>query len=159
MAEQVKARITRGGSTVSSYNNQGQFVAKTRITEEPKYDKITNLKVQPKENDLVGQIKIVLMNGRISFPTAASCIVGEIRKIYFKSINRPDSYDIQILNYMDKILFNNLADMFEGIIHFGSECFPKSIIEQTISDVVDIMETQPNMQGIRHVIDRLYEEF
>lgn len=158
MAEQqVRARIRRGDKTVSAYNNNGEEVQEKK---EEQYSKVEELRVpQSKEDDLVGKVKMIMMHGAIRYNTAASCIVGEIRNIYFKSISRPDSYDIQILNYMDKILFNNLTDIIEGIMHYGSGCFPKDMVEQIITDVINIMETQPNMKAIFHVIDRVYAEF
>lgn len=157
--QQARARITRGGSTISSYDSDGKAL-KQEIRSEHKSEKINFVPIYHRDDDMVGKIKVIYNNTNvIPFHTLAACIVGEIRRIYFESINRPDSYDIQILTYMDKILFNNLTDIIEGIIHYGSGCFPKDMVQQIITDVITIMEAQPNMKAIFHIIDRLYEEF
>lgn len=155
MEQQARAVITRGGVPISSYNNKGEEISEKKNIK----SNVQNINKAIKTDDLVGKIKLVAGHGVLVYRTAASLIVGEMRKIYFSSITRPDSYDIKILNYMDKILFNNLTDIIEGIIRYGSDCFPKSIIEQTIADVVAIMETQPNTKAMYHIVDRLYEEF
>lgn len=112
-----------------------------------------------KKQDIVGYCKESVYFNSITPATAANCIVGNIRAIYFNSLSKPIGYDLEILNYMDKILFNTLASVIEGIIRFGSETVNKDLIKEIISNAIKAVEFQTDTESIYKVIDRIYEEF
>jgi hypothetical protein len=134
----------------------------TPAEEKPKQETkqvIQEPKKQEKEEDIVSYCKQSIDNSSITYRVAASCIVGQIRAIYFTNLIKPNGYDLEILNYMDKILFNNLTGIIEGIIDYGSKAVSVDLVKQVIKNAIDAIEFQTDLKSIYKVIDRVYEEF
>ena len=138
--------------TVSS-DNVGTTIQANKVVQNKPVTTIS------KKQDIVGYCKESIYFNSIAPTTAANCIVGNIRAIYFNSLSKPIGYDLEILNYMDKILFNTLASVIEGIIRFGSDTVNKDLIKEIISNAIKAVEFQTDTESINKVIDRIYEEF
>ena len=170
----AKAVITRAGEVVASFDENGKSIKKkdNQYKEDKRQMNIQygdSIKQQPnpyqeelnrlKDGDFIAKLKYSFLAGSIGSGTIATCIVGELRRIYFKSINKPDGYDLEILSYMDKILFNSLNDIIDGIIRYGTSAFDLELLKRVIENAISIMEVQPNRVEMFNILTRLYEEF
>jgi hypothetical protein len=163
----AKAYIRKGGKVQVIDTATGRIIneGESRVlvpAEEPKKEvkQVTQPKQEEKkEMDIVGYCKQSISNGSIGYRVAASCIVGQIRALYFGSLIKPNGYDLEILNYMDKILFNNLSGIIGGIIEYGSQSVSIDLVKQVIKNAIDAIEFQTDLKSIYKVIDRVYEEF
>ena len=153
----------RQGGQVRTYDTATGKVKEIKRTEDitstKQETKVQNATNTSKKQDIVGYCKESIHFNSITPATAASCIVGNIRAIYFNSLSKPIGYDLEILNYMDKILFNTLSSVIEGIIRFGSETVNKDLIKEIINNAIKAVEFQSDTESIYKVIDRIYEEF
>lgn len=102
--------------------------------------------------------EVRLMNG-ISDEVKANIIVARIRYIYISTCATEDVFDIEALNYMDKILFDNLIKLIVSIIKYGSKSIDKEIVKNFISHCIGIVEYTTDIITIHTIIDELFEEF
>ena len=96
----------------------------------------------------------------ISTRSASITIVGKIRNIYCTTcVKHGDNFDIEALNYMDKILFDNLANFIEGVIKYGPMSIKSNLIKEYIKDCIESIEYETNINKIYEVIDAVYTIF
>ena len=112
-------------------------------------------------SDIVGKNALAVKSGGIIPYLAATSIVAELRAIYFTSINlKPlNTYDLDTLNYLDKILFDPLTKMVEHIIIYNSQRIPVELCLGLIKSAVDAVELQVDINAMNDIIFRIYEEF
>ena len=92
--------------------------------------------------------------------TAAKTIVSQIRYVYFSTIGTNiTSYDLEVLNYLDKILFDQLVDIIEGIIKYGTRAINKEYVYRVIDNAVKVVDYQADTKAMYAVIDRVFEVF
>lgn len=112
-------------------------------------------------NDIVGKNALAVKTGGITPILAATSIIAELRAIYFTSIDlKPlNTYDLDTLNYLDKILFDPLTKMVEHIIVYNSQRIPVELCLGLVKSAVDSLELQVNIEAMYDIIYRIYEEF
>lgn len=112
-------------------------------------------------DDIVGKCKIAYNQFCLSEVTIAQLLVAEIRAIYSRTIvaKAAHKYDLEILNYLDKILFGPLANLIEGIVRYKSEIVDISLAKGLIKNGIDAVDLQVDIDQMYAIIDRIYEEF
>ena len=113
-----------------------------------------------KKDDTIGRTKLALMQGIMNTYTAAKVIVSEMRSCYFLSVGANiTSYDLEILSYLDKILFDPLMDIVDGIIKYGAKGIDVNFLYRIVDNAINVVDYQSDISSIHYIVDRVYEEF
>lgn len=95
--------------------------------------------------------------GSMDSVTIAECIVGQIRNIYFRtSVRIPRVTDLEIMNYMDKILFDTLRKVLASAIRYGTSAVPIELVLKLIENAVYSVDYQVNIEAMNGVIYKIY---
>lgn len=128
--------------------------------------KISQLNIEKIQSDdseimaFVRMCKNAVKTKVISTKSASITIVGKIRNIYCTTcVKHGDNFDIDALNYMDKILFDNLTNFIEGVIKYGSISIKSDLIKEYIKDCVESIEYETNINKMYEVVDAVYAIF
>ena len=98
--------------------------------------------------------------GRTDALTISIFMVNKIRAIYFTNLFKPGGYDLEMITYMDKILFDPLVSVISRLISYSTiDGIPKEIVKQFITDALDTVEYQTDRKAMLDIIDAFYEVF
>lgn len=98
--------------------------------------------------------------GRTDAFTVSIFLVNKIRSIYFTNLFKPGGYDLEMITYMDKILFDPLVSVISRLISYSTiDGIPKEIVKQFITDALDTVEYQTDRKAMLDIVDAFYEVF
>ena len=110
--------------------------------------------------DLIKSCKTAVKSKAITPKAAAIIIVGKLRHIYFSTCQKHDDrFDIESFVYMDKILFDILVEIVEGVIVFGERGISRDVVKETIRNSVELVEYETDINSMYDIVDQTYDVF
>lgn len=136
------------------------IVTETNKTQEASSYKTSSGTVSNSDYDMIKSCRTSIKMKALTTKSAAIIIVGKLRHIYFTTCQKHDDrFDIESFVYMDKVLFDILVDVIEGVIIFGEKGVTKEIVKETIRNAVELVEYETDINAMYEVVDKVYEVF
>lgn len=113
------------------------------------------------EFDFITEAKNLYVRKVVGADVVASCIICKLRAIFVRNYEHyPRNFtDIELLNYMDKILFDMLKELITGIVKYGKDAVPISMVKESIDNAVDAVEVQADRSKMYELIEKVYNAF
>ena len=113
------------------------------------------------EFDFIAEAKNLYVRKVVGAEVVASCIICKLRAIFVRNYEHyPKTFtDIELLNYMDKILFDMLKELITGVVKYGKDAVPISMVKESIDNAVDAVEVQADRSKMYELIEEVYNAF